>query len=82
MRATTSGVRFARFFSTAGMLVLLSQPPAQAGSFVKVVATRARTSVTNSSITLNIPSSGVAAGDTIVVTLQAGGLDGTVIHKK
>jgi hypothetical protein len=78
MRATTSGVRFARFFGAAGILVLLSHPPAHAGSFIKVVGTRARTSVANSSITINIPSSGVSAGDGIVVTLQAGGLDGAI----
>jgi len=81
MRATsfTSGVRFGRFFGAAGILVLLSlsQPTATlAASFVKVVGTRARTSVTNSSITVSVPSSGVAAGDSIVVTLATGDLDG------
>ncbi len=43
---------------------------------MKVVGTRARTSATNSSITVSVPSSGVAAGDSIVVTLQTGDLDG------
>ncbi len=76
MRATTTGVRFARFLGAAGILVLLSQPPVEAASLVKVVGTRARTSATNSSITVSVPSSGVAAGDSIVVTLQTGDLDG------
>ena len=37
MRATTSGVRFARFFGTAAIFVVLTQPEATlAASFVKV----------------------------------------------
>jgi hypothetical protein len=78
MRATSTGVRFARFLGAAGILVLLSQPPAHAASFVKVVGTRTRTSTTNSSITANVVSSGVAAGDSILVTLQAGDLEGSI----
>ena len=77
MRATTSGVRFARFFGTAAILVVLTQPEATlAASFVKVLGTRARTSAVNSSIAVSVPSSGVAAGDSIVVTLQTGDLEG------
>ena len=77
MRATTSGVRFARFFGTAAIFVVLTQPEATlAASFVKVLGTRARTSAVNSSITVSVPSSGVAAGDSIVVTLQTGDLEG------
>lgn len=62
----------------AGIVILLSQSAAYAASFVKVVGTRARTNVSNSSITVSVPSSGVAAGDSVVVTLQAGDLDGAI----
>ena len=78
MRATSTGVRFARFLGAAGIVLLLSPLPAHAASFVNVVGTRARNTVTNSSITANVPSSGVAAGDSILVTLQAGDVDGAI----
>lgn len=78
MRATSTGVRFARFLGAAGILVLLSPLPAHAASFVKVVGTRTRNTGTNSSITANVPSSGVAAGDSILVTLQAGDVAGAI----
>jgi slime mold repeat-containing protein len=78
MRATTSGVRFARFFAAAGILVVLTRPESQAASFVKAVGTRARTSAVNSSITVNVPSSGVVGGDSVLVTLQAGDLAGPI----
>jgi hypothetical protein len=79
MRATTSGVRFARIFGTAAIFVVLTHPEVTlAASFVKVLGTRARTSAVNSSITVTAPSSGAAAGDSIIVTLQAGDLEGAI----
>jgi hypothetical protein len=79
MRATATGLfRSVRLLGAAGIVVLLSQSAAYAASFVKVVGVRARTNVSNSSITVSVPSSGVNAGDSIVVTLQASDLAGAI----
>jgi Dictyostelium (slime mold) repeat len=51
---------------------------ALAASFVKVAGTRTRTSTLNSSMTAPVPSSGVAAGDSVIVALQVGTLGGAV----
>jgi len=79
MRATATGaIRSARLLAAAGIVLLLSPPAARAGSFVKTVGTRSRNIVGNSSITVNVPSAGVAAGDSLVVTLQAGDVAGAI----
>ena len=51
---------------------------ALAASFVKVVTTRTRTNILNSSITAPVPTNGVASGDSIVVTVHVGSLAGAV----
>ena len=53
-------------------------PTAYSASFVKVAATRTRSSSLNSSIAAPIPTSGVAAGDSIIVTVHVGTLAGAV----
>lgn len=62
----------------AALLLFLSPQAADAAGFVKTIALRTRTSTTNSSITASIPSSGVAAGNSLILTLQAGDLAGAV----
>jgi hypothetical protein len=60
------------------ILLLGFGPSADGASFVKVVTSRTRTNTLNSSLTASMPSSGVASGDSIVVTVQVGALGGAV----
>jgi hypothetical protein len=60
------------------VLILGFGPSARGASFVKVVATRTRTSTVNASMTASVPSSGVAAGNSIVVAVHVGSLGGAV----
>lgn len=62
----------------ATALLLVAAHAHAASSFVKVIQLRSRTSTTNSSLTASVPSSGIAAGNSVVVTLQAGDLDGAI----
>jgi len=79
MRATATGLfRSVRLLGAAGIVFLLSQSAAYAASFVKVVGVRVRNNVSNSSITVSVPSSGVAAGNSIVVTVHVGSLGGAM----
>jgi hypothetical protein len=62
----------------AAVLLLAFGRSADAASFVKVIGARTRTNTLNSSITISVPSSGVAAGNSILVTLHVGSLGGAV----
>jgi hypothetical protein len=62
----------------AAALFLLAAYANGAPALVKVVALRSQTSTTNSSITANVPSSGLAAGNSLILTLQAGDLAGSI----
>jgi hypothetical protein len=53
-------------------------PAARGASFVRVVSSRTRTSSVNSSIAGTVGSAGVAAGDSVVVTVNVGSLGGAV----
>ena len=64
--------------AAAALLLLLSASAHGSPAFVKVVSLRTRTSTTNASITANVPSSGLAAGNSLVLTLQAGDLAGGI----
>src|SRR5687768_12719528 len=62
----------------AAALFLLVTPAEGAASLVKVIGLRTRTSTSNSSITASVPSSGVAAGNSVILTLQAGDVAGAI----
>lgn len=62
----------------AAALLLLGAHAAGAASLVKAIVLRTRTSTTNSSITANVPSSGVAAGNNVILTLQVGDTAGAI----
>lgn len=62
--------------AAAALLLLLAAPAPGSPAFVKVVSLRTRLATTNSSITATVPSSGLAAGNSLVVALQAGDVAG------
>src|SRR5687767_2859479 len=79
MGTTRSAATFLRKSGGAAVaLFLLSALSEGAAGFVKTVGIRTRTSVTNSSITASVPSSGVAAGNSVILTLQAGDVAGAI----
>ena len=61
--------------ATAILLSLFTHPAA-AADFVGIIGVGAKNDENNASITVSVPFSGVAAGNSIIVTLQASGLDG------
>ena len=75
-RSKLSGL--ARGTGALAVLLLLSQSAVDAAGFVKVIGARTRNNVSNSSITVTIPSSDVAAGNSILVTVQAGSSAGVI----
>jgi len=77
MGSIRSAVSLGKLAKIAAIL-LLAPAAADAASFVKVVRTGTRTNVSNSSITALVPSSGVAAGNSLIVTLHVGSLGGAV----
>jgi hypothetical protein len=79
MARTRSVIALGTLLKFAAIL-LLAPSAADAASFVKIVGVRTRgaTTVSNSSTTVSAPSSGIAAGDSIVVTVQVASLGGTI----
>src|SRR5688572_9668626 len=61
----------------AALLIFLTAP-LHAASFVKVIGARTRNSVANSSLDFTVTFSGVAAGNSILVTVQTGGSAGDI----
>ncbi len=79
METTRPGLAFlAKCAGVAALPLLLTDLALAQGSFVKVIGVRTRTNFANSSITVSVPSSGVAAGNSIVVTVHVGNLGGAV----
>ena len=78
MARIRSTFQVARLTLIAAILFYAARDDVDAAAFVKVIGSRTRTNVSNSSMTVSIPSSGVAAGDSIVVTIQVGSLGGAV----
>jgi hypothetical protein len=78
MRNIRSAVALAKLTGMAAILLLASREAMDAGTFIKVIGARTRNNVSNSSITVSVPSSGVAAGNSIVVTVQVGTLGGAL----
>ena len=64
-------------FATAILLSLFSHPAA-AADFVNIIGAGAKNDENNSSITVGVSFSGVAAGNSIIVSLQTGGADGVL----
>jgi Dictyostelium (slime mold) repeat len=79
MGTIRSAVRLGRLAKFAAILIL-APAVADAASLVKAIGARTRGASTtaNSSTTVGVPSSGVAAGNSIVVTVQVASLGGTV----
>ena len=63
--------------ATAILLSLFTHPAA-AADFVNIIGAGAKNDENNGSITVSVPFSGVAAGNSIIVTLQTSGLDGAL----
>jgi hypothetical protein len=80
MATVRSAFHFTRLAAIAAVLFSAARQPVDAASFVKMVGSRTRGSstVANSATTVNAPSSGVAAGDSIIVTVHVSSLGGTV----
>jgi hypothetical protein len=78
MGSIRSAVWLGRFAKFAAILILA--PAVADASFVKAIGSRTRgpLTVANSSIAAQVPSSGVAAGDSIIVTVQVASLGGAV----
>lgn len=68
----------ARLVVIAAIQFWSARDDVDAAALVKIIGTRTRTNVSNPSMTVSVPSSGVAAGDSIVVTVQVGSLGGAI----
>ncbi len=62
----------------AAVLLSLFNHRAAAADLVNLIGTGARNDESNSAITVSVPFGGVGAGNSVIVTLQAGGEDGVL----
>ena len=80
MATVRSAFHVTRLAAIAAVLFTTARQPVDAASFVKMVGSRTRgvSTVANSATTVNAPSNGVAAGDSILVTVHVASLGGTI----
>src|SRR4029453_6913348 len=74
MARIRSAFQIARLTAITAVLYVAARQPIDAAGLVKIIRTRTRTNVINDSISVLAPTTGVAAGNSVIISLHVGSL--------